>query len=1801
MNRTIKKILTCTLISALVLSVLPALSLRAENLPPGVEGNILPDKASTFDSATSVADSGWTSKVGSPAVSISSDGAPGKSLKMTMPQSTAAPYSSAAIDIAPYITSPGEYIVTFDYKVTSANDVKPFYVLIRTDKEYSFSKTYNGNIYGELDGTKIGASGAWYTYSSVLTVTQEDINSKGSWKLCLHRISSEVSEIYIDNVVITAKYSANFIPAVSSNFESAADVSSTGWTKLGSSVVNSIVYDEEKGNCLYFTKDAAQSASYHSASFNFAPYISQAGKYEISFDYKAEGGSAYPFQLVIRGDKTYSFMPSGATHRGLGSTPKTESGVWYPYSSTLTVSPEDITNKGSLSICLHNITEGVTGIYLDNVSVRLVNDEKYADKPVVRATAWLKNEAVFVSTKTYNNPYTDVTLDLVLTNGTETYTVPAFWDGGNIWRARFVCPSAGNWTYMTVCSDTENTSLHGRTSEIICSPYQGSRELYKRGFVKATSNKYFTYADGKPFFYLGDTHWSFAAEETANVEEIVIKRAEQGFTVIQSEPIGRGFNVNDGITQIDIDGFKDFDDKFDLVAAYGLVHANAEFFFPSDMRSFIIANGGWSDTVVGTAHSEYEGDRVVYDLSDSAKDALRRVSRYWVARYGAYPVMWTLGQEVDNDFYWERSGNEGHVEWSYLNNPYVYVAQYIGEFDAYSHPLTAHQENTNATNASGSAFRNVENHNWYAAQWSQNYNIGMNFTAPKDYWNNGQNKPTVLYEGKYCYLWTKNFGARVQGWMAYLNGMRGVAWGGQDTWSYGNTYDEDRASADGVDIITSEDKTLATWRDALAYKSTYQLSYMRSFFENIVGSWYDLTPRFDDASYFAPANDNVFYICASTDDKAKTVVYFYNFSDPELAEFPNATAENAVKTGKLGGLKANSAYNYIWFDPVNGQIYSSGSFTASASGEWNVPQKTTRDMVLYVCLASESCAHSNTLTFDARNATCEFYGHGAYTFCADCNKAVSGNTAVTPLAAHTHGAAATCLTDGLCTVCSAVTESRLGHNFDAAVTEPTCTENGSAVYTCARCGEVETDVLEAYGHNDAELAKITGSSNSFIVTGYGKGQMTPFKMLDFNGNSCKVKLYVFNNTNEPITGVYLAYNWGWYAYPSASDLTRIPGTAISVSIPAGKGKTVELTVPRECIISNKVNALTDGITDTMGQLVSYRDMGIRFMFASPVSGNILVSCIDVSGGGSFSAVTSALAKSKYLVKEKATAVKGISNIDADIRETVVSDLIAAGYINETVVDHNCQSTGEKHTLCVRCGEVCSTVAFTEKGDHNYGNAATCTENEVCLICGEIKTPAYGHSYTIGAYVAPTCEREGSVEYICTTCGDKYYDTEPALNHVTFETARLTPDAGRGYLITRFGNASPFKYVEMSGDTKAVRFYIYNASGAAVTGVSLGYNWGCNAYLDENLTPAKNTAAWVNIPAGTGATVTVTLQKECYFSNTSGVLTSGNDSLGKKVSYRDCALKFYFNGAANGSIYVSCLDEPTVNRRLAEASNRNGSDSGELITNRGNAPEAVVSGLENAGYLTTSTVVDCENGDKIYYNCVHCGEKRDLKEALAPTGHSYSECVTRPTENSGGKIENVCVRCHGRVTLNECESLTAGVKATKYTVSSGYSYYVSAYGNGTTPFEYVDFGSADKVTLRFYIYNSTESTLTNVAINYNWGWHAYTDEAMTAAVGSHASVNIAPGEGKIVEITLYKNCIYSNKGGALTDGKTDSLGQAVSYRNVGIRYMFSGNANGNLYVTCLNDSVVTEMLSRTASRAAGDSAEAAVNIPYTLPQ
>ena len=560
------------------------------------------------------------------------------------------------------------------------------------------------------------------------------------------------------------------------------------------------------------------------------------------------------------------------------------------------------------------------------------------------AETWRAVEISFESEKTYADPFADVTLDLLLYGNGRLYSVPGFWDGGSTWRVRFVCPAAGTWQCRTVCSDETNAALHGRTATVNCTAYSGDLDIYKHGFVTTRyGEKYLTYEDGTPFYYLGDTHWQLGDESYEMVQAICEKRVSQGFTVWQSQPGSYKANIIDGVDDADMEGFRHIDRHFKIIADAGLTHANTEYFWPlSGMSPLIRAHGGWTEPkltgMLGTKKV------TMPDLSDEAKAYLEKLARYWIARYSAYPTVWTLGQEIDNDPYQNEVS-----EWNAVNNPYKYLAEYLNKYDPYDHPVTAHQESTGDTTAYGnglgtgeinmiwypgaqpSAFRRVAAHTMYASQWHPHLTKRDDYMSARDYWYNGQGKPVVNFEGLYCYLWTKNFGARAQAWASYLTGLYGCSWGGQPTWAYNNSFQIDIESDDGVDLITPEEKQAATWQDALEYPSSYQVGYMRSFMEEL--EWYNLIPRFNNWAYFVPSA-NVYSYCASNKDNTEMVLYFYSYTDASVAERLNTEKNGGILTGTVGSLKPFAEYSYKWFDPITGEYTAEGTFKASAFGTW---------------------------------------------------------------------------------------------------------------------------------------------------------------------------------------------------------------------------------------------------------------------------------------------------------------------------------------------------------------------------------------------------------------------------------------------------------------------------------------------------------------------------------------------------------------------------------------------------------------------------------------------------------------------------------------------------------------------------------------------------------------------------------------------------------------------------------------------------------------------------------------------------
>ena len=298
---------------------------------------------------------------------------------------------------------------------------------------------------------------------------------------------------------------------------------------------------------------------------------------------------------------------------------------------------------------------------------------------------WLVTEISFTASQSYdftNGFY--VYMDALFTHcdTKRTYNIPCYWDGANVFTVRFAPTETGVWDYVTSCDS--DPSLNGLSGGVECIEYSGDLPIYKHGFVKTVKGtKYFMYDDGTPFFYLGDTHWNMFKEEfdepgehaigietDSHFKYIVQRRLEQGFTVIQSEPLSH-FHLDKGFVEGSLAEFRHADKYFKYLADVGMVHTNAQLMFSKAITQELVNDG----------------------------NTLETMCRYWAARYQAFPVMWTLSQECDNDMYDEN--HPGMLWWNYANNPWVTVAEFVHKYDAYNRPLSGHQESAIWTTVTG--------------------------------------------------------------------------------------------------------------------------------------------------------------------------------------------------------------------------------------------------------------------------------------------------------------------------------------------------------------------------------------------------------------------------------------------------------------------------------------------------------------------------------------------------------------------------------------------------------------------------------------------------------------------------------------------------------------------------------------------------------------------------------------------------------------------------------------------------------------------------------------------------------------------------------------------------------------------------------------------------------------------------------------------------------------------------------------------------------------------------------------------
>jgi hypothetical protein len=122
---------------------------------------------------------------------------------------------------------------------------------------------------------------------------------------------------------------------------------------------------------------------------------------------------------------------------------------------------------------------------------------------------WELQEIELRAARAYANPYVDVVCWVDLEGPGFSRRVYGFWDGGDVFRVRFVATAPGRWNWTSGSNQPADAGINGKRGGFTATAWTDAEKRQnpnRRGFLRATANGHaLEHADGTPFFLTGDT------------------------------------------------------------------------------------------------------------------------------------------------------------------------------------------------------------------------------------------------------------------------------------------------------------------------------------------------------------------------------------------------------------------------------------------------------------------------------------------------------------------------------------------------------------------------------------------------------------------------------------------------------------------------------------------------------------------------------------------------------------------------------------------------------------------------------------------------------------------------------------------------------------------------------------------------------------------------------------------------------------------------------------------------------------------------------------------------------------------------------------------------------------------------------------------------------------------------------------------------------------------------------------------------------------------------------------------------
>ncbi len=518
-----------------------------------------------------------------------------------------------------------------------------------------------------------------------------------------------------------------------------------------------------------------------------------------------------------------------------------------------------------------------------------------------------------------------------------TLNVDAYWDGERRWSLRFSPTLPGLWTYRTSSPDL---SLDGHTGRIECraptSPEIAVNPNLRGKIQVVRGSRHFAYSDGTPFLGLAEQLWDFNVSTwlpLADLDVYLADREAKGFNIVQvrfsrlhmANEGGFAFPHNQGPEP----GNGDFD------------KLNADYFRFLDRRMEKCFAAGF----VVAGHPLWIG----FDTAISVADA-KKLQRYFLARYGAYPIIWSLSGEFDKAFHDQRGGktkwrDRPHVKGVWNNgsrfdpetdcDPWRQLGRHAASHNAYGFPISIHPNvGLGDRRSSGDWLHDEE---WLDHNWIQTYKAVhlVPGRVQRDY-RRTPAKPVFFSEGiregdQTDEIDVGAYGVRWEAWQSYLNGAAihtyrhfGVY---MDKWHAGGRCGPLRENLDAPG----------------AGHSGLCAKLLRD------PKWRDLVPARDRLRI--DGEEAPFLRRSEASELSKSPALALSSDRGCLLYVPKISGNQKLT---IEGLKAGP-WETRWFNPRDGTILDRGISRADAGRPWIVPGRPDRmDWVLLLESATES-------------------------------------------------------------------------------------------------------------------------------------------------------------------------------------------------------------------------------------------------------------------------------------------------------------------------------------------------------------------------------------------------------------------------------------------------------------------------------------------------------------------------------------------------------------------------------------------------------------------------------------------------------------------------------------------------------------------------------------------------------------------------------------------------------------------------------------------------------------------------------